>query len=247
MVTAPFVPRWCAAKAKGEASEPSFSSRCKLLKVRPTLFCQHEDATREVCTSENHNCAVLWILTSTSTVTWRAWAYIQSWPSQPCQREHVEHATKFLTWGCSNVCFILLIGPNGTLLPGQKMWSLERLHELSHPSPVNFFSQWSLSLCVSISVIIRISSVLFSTRALFVANLGSVASAGFSSTFSARMLNFRKLVWSLDGYQGDEFMHTCLLLPAPIINNPSLQGKTWYGTIDGWAVPCREASCPAIR
>ena len=39
------------------------------------------------------------------------------------------------------------------------------------------------------------SSVLFSTRALLVANLGSVASAGLSNTFSARMLNFERLVW----------------------------------------------------
>lgn len=30
---------------------------------------------------------------------------------------------------------------------------------------------------------------------------------------------------------------TCLSLPAPIIKKPSWQGKTWYGTIEGCAVP----------
>lgn len=30
---------------------------------------------------------------------------------------------------------------------------------------------------------------------------------------------------------------TCLSLPAPIIKKPSWQGKTWYGTMEGCAVP----------
>lgn len=40
---------------------------------------------------------------------------------------------------------------------------------------------------------------------------------------------------------------TCFSFPAPIIKKPSWQGKTWYGTMEGCAVPCREASCPAMR
>ena len=47
--------------------------------------------------------------------------------------------------------------------------------------------------------------------------------------------------------EGAAGYHTCRSFAAPIMRNPSLHGNTWYGTMDGWAVPYREASLPATR
>jgi len=60
-----------------------------------------------------------------------------------------------------------------------------------YPSPVKRSNQNCLSCFISLSVIILKSSARFSTRASFVANLGLVAIDGSSSTFSARVLNYR--------------------------------------------------------
>lgn len=146
---------------------------------------------------------------------------------------------------------MLLMGPNGTL---QQMIRTKRtitIISYTHPRPVNCSNQYSLSFCISASVIIRTSSILFFTRASFVANLGLSANEGSLRIFSANILNCcsrkesnftakavkdeRKVTKEsqLSSDQESREIPTCLLFPAPIIKYPSLQENTSYGTIDG--------------
>ena len=59
----------------------------------------------------------------------------------------------------------------------------------THPDPLNRSNQTSLSSFINWSVIIRISSSRFLTRAEFVLNLGSVGSEGTSITLVHSVLN----------------------------------------------------------
>ena len=84
---------------------------------------------------------------------------------------------------------MLLMGPNGTLQQIIRTKRTTTIISYTHPRPLNCSSQYSLSFCTSASVMIRTTSVLFFTRASFVANLGLSANEGSLRIFSANILN----------------------------------------------------------
>ena len=121
----------------------------------------------------------------------------------------------------------------------------------TYPMPVNFSSQWSRSFCIRASVIICTSSERLATRALLLLNFGSAGKSGRPRMTSAKSLNcvieFNQRPYPRSRSIYDIPGRTCLSFPAPIMMNPSLHGKTWYGTMEGCAVPCLPPSSPAMR
>ena len=116
---------------------------------------------------------------------------------------------------------------------------------------MSFSIQWSRPSFCNVSVMSVTSSFLLATRALLLLNFGSAGKSGRPRMTSAKSLNcvieFNQRPYPRSRSKYDIPGRTCLSFPAPIMMNPSLHGKTWYGTMEGCAVPCLPPSSPAMR